>query len=95
MKVPTSDARNATRLLADGVDELRGVAAALMAHVAHITGDGFTEHDFRLVRAAAENMVPGPIGTAQQSAPKLHARIAAELLWSKIQELRTSRSAGA
>jgi hypothetical protein len=93
MRVPTNDPRNATRLLAERVDLLSGVVSALMSQVAHITGEGFTERDFRLVEASAQKMAPEPIGSAPASAPKLHAAQTVQLLWSMVQDLRASRSA--
>jgi hypothetical protein len=92
MKVPTNDPRNAARVLADRVDELSGVVAALAAHVAHITGTEFTAHDFRLVQTAAQKMALPPIGASPKSDPKLFAAESAKALWKMVQGLRASRS---
>jgi hypothetical protein len=92
MAIPVTDSRNAVRLLADKLDELAGLAAVLMAHAVHTTGDEFTEDEFRKMKADAERIVPDPIGRNAASSPKLQASKNAELLWSLMQELRSSRS---
>ena len=92
MKIPLADSRNATRMLAERLDELSGLAAVLMAHAAHITDELFSEDDFRKVQAAAQRMVRDPIGHSSLADPKRHATENAELLWSMIQNLRANRA---
>ena len=90
MALQPTDQQSLIRALAQQVDQLSGTVAVLMAHVAHITGDEFTEDDFRAVQGAAQQMAPDPIGPGIQGVPKLHASRGAERLWSMVKTLRAT-----
>ena len=92
MSIPLNDPRNATRMIAERLDELSGLAAVLMAHVAHITDSQFSEADSQLVSAAAQDMVRKGIGHSASSDPERHAKENADLLWSMIQNRRAIRA---